>query len=79
MMTSRAEYRLILRQDNADFRLTEIGRSVGLVSDARYERFQERKTAVENEIERLKNLQITNKKEVNEFLVSLGSAELKSQ
>ena len=77
MMTSRAEYRLILRQDNADFRLTEIGRSVGLVSDARYERFQERKTAVENEIERLKNLQITNKKEVNEFLVSLGSAELK--
>ena len=77
MMTSRAEYRLILRQDNADFRLTEIGRAVGLVSDARYERFQERKTAVENEIERLKNLQITNKKEVNEFLVSLGSAELK--
>ena len=77
MMTSRAEYRLLLRQDNADFRLTEIGRRVGLVKDDRYERFLERKSNVEKELERLKSLQITNKKEVNDFLLSLGTAELK--
>lgn len=77
MMTSRAEYRLLLRQDNADFRLTEIGRSVGLVSDERYNRFLDRKAKIESEVERLKNLQITNKRENNEFLVSLNTAELK--
>lgn len=77
MMTSRAEYRLLLRQDNADFRLTEIGRKVGLVTEERYAKFLERKEHIENEVERLKNLQVTNKKEVNEFLVSLNSAELK--
>ena len=77
MMTSRAEYRLLLRQDNADFRLTEIGRKVGLVTDERYNRFLDRKAKIESEVERLKNLQITNKRENNEFLVSLGSADLK--
>ena len=77
MMTSRAAYRLLLRQDNADFRLTEIGRKVGLVTDERYSRFLNRKTNIENEVERLKNLQITNKRENNEFLVSLNSTELK--
>ena len=77
MMTSRAEYRLLLRQDNADFRLTEIGRRVGLVTDERYNRFLNRKANIENEVERLKNLQITNKRENNEFLVSLNSTELK--
>jgi len=77
MMTSRAEYRLLLRQDNADFRLTELGYKVGLVKEDRYERFINRKENVEGEIERLKKLQITNKKEVNEFLASLNSAELK--
>ena len=77
MMTSRAEYRLLLRQDNADFRLTEIGRKVGLVNKERYAKFLERKENIENEVERLKNLQVTNKKEVNEFLESLNSAELK--
>ena len=77
MMTSRAESRLLLRQDNADFRLTEIGRKVGLVTDERYSRFLNRKTNIENEVERLKNLQITNKRENNEFLVSLNSTELK--
>ncbi len=77
MMTSRAEYRLLLRQDNADFRLTQIGRDVGLVSDERYNRFITRKTNVENEIKRLKELQVTNKKENNEFLVTLNSTELK--
>ena len=76
-MTSRAEYRLLLRQDNADFRVTEIGRNVGLVTDERYNRFLNRKANIENEVERLKELQITNKRENNEFLVSLNSTELK--
>ena len=77
MMTSRAEYRLLLRQDNADFRLTEIGYNVGLATEERYNKFIERKTNIENEIARLKALQITNKKENNEFLISKGSTELK--
>lgn len=77
MMTSRAEYRLLLRQDNADFRLTEIGHKVGLVNEERYKRYLNRKANIENELERLKNLQVTNKTENNEFLESLGSAALK--
>lgn len=77
MMTSRAEYRLLLRQDNADFRLTEIGHNVGLVTEERYNRFLIRKNNIDTELERLKNLQITNKKENNEILVKLGSTELK--
>ena len=77
MMTSRAEYRLLLRQDNADFRLTEIGYKAGLVTDARYNKFISRKQNIEDEIKRIKNVNITNKKEVNEFLVSMDSAELK--
>ncbi|OPX44738.1 tRNA uridine-5-carboxymethylaminomethyl(34) synthesis enzyme MnmG [Clostridium thermobutyricum] len=77
MMTSRAEYRLLLRQDNADFRLTEIGHKVGLVNEERYNRYLNRKANIENELERLKNLQVTNKTENNEFLESLGSAALK--
>ena len=58
MMTSRAEYRLVLRQDNADLRLTEKGRSLGLVSDARYEKFISDKKSAEEEIERLKNTSV---------------------
>lgn len=77
MMTSRSEYRLLLRQDNADLRLTEIGYKVGLVTKERYERYLERKNAIDAELLRLKNLQITNKREVNEFLLSIKSAELK--
>lgn len=77
MMTARAEYRLLLRQDNADFRLTETGYKVGLVTEERYQKFITRKNNVENEVNRLKDLQITNKKEINDFLISKGSVELK--
>lgn len=77
MMTSRAEYRLLLRQDNADLRLTEIGRRVGLVSDERYEKYLYRKEMIEKELERLKNVQVTGKREVNELLEKKGSTELK--
>jgi tRNA uridine 5-carboxymethylaminomethyl modification enzyme len=77
MMTSRSEYRLLLRQDNADLRLTEMGYRTGLVTEERYNRYVERKQAIESELERLKNVQITNKRENNEFLASLNSAELK--
>nr|WP_300094347.1 tRNA uridine-5-carboxymethylaminomethyl(34) synthesis enzyme MnmG [Sedimentibacter sp.] len=77
MMTSRAEYRLILRQDNADERLTEKGHEIGLVTEERYERFKIKKQKIEEEIERLKNIKITPKKEVNEILESLGSVSLK--
>jgi len=77
MMTSRAEYRLILRQDNADERLTEKGYEVGLVTEERYNRFKIKKQKIEEEIERLKNIKITPKKEVNEILENLGSVPLK--
>jgi len=77
MMTSRSEYRLLLRQDNADLRLTEMGYRAGLVTEERYDRFINRKKSIENEVERIKNLQITNKKEVNEYLLSKGSSELR--
>ncbi len=59
MMTSRAEYRLLLRQDNADLRLTEKGRRLGLVSDERYERYLKKKMALEEELARLKQVTIT--------------------
>ena len=77
MMTSRAEYRLLLRQDNADLRLTEMGHRVGLVTEERYNRFLARKANIENELERLRNLQVTNKKENNDFLATLNSAPLR--
>jgi tRNA uridine 5-carboxymethylaminomethyl modification enzyme len=77
MMTSRSEYRLLLRQDNADLRLTELGRQAGLVTDERYAKYTARKKAIEDEQARIKGIQVTGKKEVNDFLVGLGSTELK--
>jgi len=77
IMTSRAEYRLMLRQDNADLRLTELGRQVGLVKEDRYRRFLEKKNAVERETQRLKQL-IIHPEDANGLLESLGTAPLKS-
>ena len=72
MMTSRAEYRLLLRQDNADLRLTEIGHEIGLISDERYEKFLNKKQQIEEEIERLKTVNVKPNEENNAYLESLG-------
>ena len=76
MMTSRAEYRLLLRQDNADLRLTEIGHDVGLISDERYNEFLKKKKNVENEIERIRKLTIKPTEEVNNFLEKNNSSKI---
>ena len=76
MMTSRAEYRLLLRQDNADLRLTKIGHEVGLISDERYKRFIEKKKNIEKEIERVKNTTIKPTEEVNNLLEKYNSSKL---
>ena len=74
MMTSRAEYRLLLRQDNADLRLTEIGHEVGLISDERYEKFLEKKAAIDAELARLNATILGANERVNEYLRCINTA-----
>ena len=76
MMTSRAEYRLLLRQDNADLRLTEIGHKIGLISDERYKAFLEKKNKIEKEIERIKTTTVKPTAEVNEFLEKYNTSTI---
>jgi len=78
MMTSRAEYRLWIRQDNADLRLTPIGREIGLVSDERYARFLAKKQSIEEELKRLKETILSPSEEINEFLDRHRSARIVS-
>ena len=77
-MTSRAEYRLLLRQDNADLRLREIGHKIGLVSDEEYEKLLSKRQAIEEEIRRLENTAIGGTPAVQAVLEQYGSTPLKS-
>lgn len=76
VLTSRAEYRLILRQDNADLRLTDMGHRIGLISDDRYREFTEKKKMIDDEIERLQSAKITPTAGVNEILNRLDTAPI---
>ena len=78
MMTSRAEYRLLLRQDNADMRLSGIGHEIGLIDDERYERVVRKERQIREEVERLNQLPVGANSQVQECLRKYGSTELKS-
>ena len=76
VMTSRSEYRLLLRQDNADLRLTDIGYKVGLIGEERYREFLQKRKVIESEISRLEKTVVTPSEQNNKYLSSLGSSEI---